>query len=63
VQTKLDDLVVKVVPGRNFTAQRLEDFCSALRARLDGEISVSSELVEVIPRTHRQKKSLVLSEL
>ena len=63
VQPKIDDLVVKVVPGRDFTTERLDDFCSALRARLDGEISVSSELVEVIPRSDRQKKSLVVSEL
>jgi phenylacetate-CoA ligase len=63
VQTKIDDLVVKVVPGRDFSAQRLEDFCAALRARLDHEISVSSELVELIPRPHRQKRSLVVSEL
>ncbi len=63
VQTKLDEIVVKVVPGKNFAPADAERFCRLLAEELEHEVGVSAELVQQIPRTPRQKKSLVLSQL
>lgn len=42
---------------------QMEAMCRRLETRLDGEVKASYQVVERIPRTFRQKKSLVLSKL
>jgi phenylacetate-CoA ligase len=63
VQGRLDQVVVKVVPGKRFTQEELDYFVRLLRERLEHEIDVVVEMVKEIPRTRRQKKSLVVSHL
>jgi phenylacetate-CoA ligase len=63
VQQRLDELLVKVVPGKRFTQNCLDRFCEILAGEIDHECRVRSEQVAEIPRTARQKKLLVLSEL
>jgi phenylacetate-CoA ligase len=63
VQTKIDELLVRVVPGHDYHPEDVENFCRLLDQELDGEIAVHQETVAEIPRTDRQKKSLVVSRL
>ena len=63
VQRQVDEVLVKVVAGKRFTQAGLDRFCSLLAEELDHECRVRSELVSEIPRTRRQKKLLVLSQL
>lgn len=63
VQTALDRVVVRVVPGNHYHAEDVEHFCRLLDEELGGEVRVTWETVTEIPRTPRQKKSLVCSEL
>jgi len=63
VQRRLDEVLVKVAPGKRFTEEGLDRFCSLLAAELDHECRVTTEVVSEIPRTSRQKKLLVLSDL
>jgi phenylacetate-CoA ligase len=61
VQTRLDQIVVRVVPGHHYHPEDVENFCRLLDQELHGEVRVSHETVAEIPRTDRQKKSLVVS--
>ncbi len=63
VQTRLDEVVVRVVPGRQFTEEGLRRLCQLLDEQLGFECRVRSELVEQIERTPMRKKRLVLSQL
>ncbi len=63
VQDRLDEVMVKVVPAADFDTGELEYFCRLLTDELEHEVTVKSEIVEVIPRTWSQKKSLILSRL
>jgi len=63
VQNDLDEVVVKVVRAANFTQDELDLFCNGLAERFEHELVVSTEFVDEIPRTSRQKKSLVVSNL
>lgn len=63
VQERIDEVGVRVVPGKHFAPEHLERFRELLSAQLDGECRISSEIVSQIPRTERQKKSLVISDL
>jgi len=63
VQTKIDEVVVRVVPGRDYHPEDVEHFCELLDAELDHELKITSETVPELPRTDRQKKSLVVSHL
>ncbi len=62
-QSTLDRVEVSVQPGSTFEPFHLERFCEELGHRLDDEIEVEGRLVEQIPRTSRQKKSLIVSEV
>jgi len=61
VQTKIDEIVVRVVPGHYYHPEDVENFCRLLDRELAGEVQVVHETVAEIPRTDRQKKSLVVS--
>ena len=63
VQDRLDEVVVRVVPGKTFSPADADRFCTRLAERLGPDMRVHSELVDVIPRTVRQKKSLIVSHL
>jgi len=63
VQTRIDEILVRVVPGHDYHPEDVENFCRLLDQELDGEIVVRQETVAEIPRTDRQKKSLVVSRL
>lgn len=63
VQTALDKIAVRVVPGNGFVREDVERFCRLLDEELSHEIAISIELVEEIPRTERLKKCLVVSLL
>lgn len=62
-QQTLERVEVSVQPGATFAPFHLERFCEELAQRLDGEIEVDGRLVDHIPRTSRQKKSLIVSEI
>jgi len=63
VQTKIDEILVRVVPGHAYHPEDIENFCRLLREELEGEVEVRQETIAEIPRTDRQKKSLVVSRL
>jgi phenylacetate-CoA ligase len=63
VQTKLDEIVVRVVPSPDFRQEDVDWFCDLLDEALHHEIRITSERVSAIPRTDRQKKCLVVSEI
>jgi len=63
VQNQLDEVVVKVVPAHNFTQSELDLFCTGLSEKLEHEVRVVPEFVDEIPRTSRQKKSLIVSSI
>jgi len=62
-QTKIDEILVRVVPGHDYHPEDVENFCRLLDQELEGEIEVRQETVAEIPRTDRQKKSLVVSRI
>jgi phenylacetate-CoA ligase len=63
VQPAVDKIVVRVVPGNVFVREDVESFCRLLDEELNHEIQISIDLVDEIPRTERQKKCLVVSEV
>lgn len=63
VQTAIDEVVVRVVPGNQYHPEDVDHFCRLLDHELGGQVRVRSEKVASIPRTERQKKSLVVSLL
>lgn len=63
VQSAIDQLIVRVVPGADYHPEDVENFCRLLDQELAGEVRVTHETVTEIPRTDRQKKSLVISHL
>lgn len=63
VQERPDEAIVKVVPGSRFTQEELNRFCRALTEEFEHEIHIRSEIVDNIPRTWSQKKSLIISHL
>jgi len=63
VQDRLDEILVRMVPGKRFTRDGLHRLCTLLAEQLDHECVVRSEIVDEIPRTARHKKLLVLSRL
>lgn len=63
VQDRLDEILVRMVPGKRFTHAGLKRLCTLLEEQLDHECLVRSEIISEIPRTPRHKKLLVLSKL
>ncbi len=63
VQEKLDEVVVCVVPGKNFREEDVHRFSTLLARRLESEVRIRHEILPHIPRTERQKKSLVVSHV
>jgi phenylacetate-CoA ligase len=63
VQERIDEIVVKVVPGKRFTPEGLDRLCELLDEQLAHECRIEREVVREIPRTARQKKLLVMSKL
>ena len=47
----------------HYYPEDVDNFCRLLRQELDQEVDVISETVAEIPRTDRQKKSLVVSHI
>lgn len=62
-QDRPEQVVVKVVRGKTFSQEQLDHFCKILDDRLEHEVEITTELVDQIPRTPRQKKSLVISKV
>lgn len=62
-QDRLDEVVVRIVPGKTFSEEEARRFCQLLTEELGPEIQVRREIVDHIPRTARQKKSLIVSGL
>lgn len=63
VQDAIDEVAVQVIPGKTFSLEELDRFCATLSDALDGEVRVERRIVPEIPRSPRQKKSLIVSNL
>lgn len=63
IQTDLDRLVVKVVPGRGFGPRDEHHLKSELTARLGAGMRIDVELVNELPRTKRGKFKWVVSNI
>lgn len=62
-QEKLDEVVVRWVPGARYKAGEVERFCGLLAERLGTSTTVRAERVASIERSRQQKKRLVVSSL
>jgi len=63
VQDDIDSVRVRVVPGRDFDPAVLANFAEELDQYCGHELSISIEQVDQIPRSRRQKKQLVVSQV
>ncbi|ACV67687.1 phenylacetate--CoA ligase family protein [Desulfohalobium retbaense] len=63
-QPNVEDIVIRVVPGKNFNRKRDEkDILSETRKRLGNEISISFEYVSELPKTKSGKLRFVVSDV
>jgi len=63
VQTNLDRLLVRIVPGGAFSAADRAHLVRELKARLGEDMRIDIELVEELPRTSRGKFKWVVNEV
>lgn len=63
VQTDLDRLLIRIVPGRVFGDADRDRLIRELRARLGQDMHIEIELVDELPRTSRGKFKWVISQI
>jgi phenylacetate-CoA ligase len=63
VQTELDRLLVRIVPGAAFCQRDSEHLIREIKARLGDDMRVDIELVSELPRTDSGKFSWVISDV
>jgi phenylacetate-CoA ligase len=63
VQTDLDRLLIRIVPGGRFGDEDREHLLRELRARLGEDMRIDIEIVDELPRTSRGKFKWVVSEM
>ena len=63
IQESFDDIVVKVVPDKNFSEENRTQLESAFKACLGDSMNISIQLVDEIPRTNAGKFRAVISNL
>ena len=63
VQEDIDNVRVRVVAGNGFDPAILAGFVTQLNEYCEHELSITVEYMEMIPRTRRQKKQLLVSHL
>jgi phenylacetate-CoA ligase len=63
VQTELDRLLVRIVPGKGFSDIDRATLVRGLKERLGSGMRVDVELIEELPRTTRGKFRWVINEL
>lgn len=63
VQTDLDRLLIRIVPGGRFSDGDREHLLRELRARLGEDMRIDIELVDELPRTSRGKFKWVINEV
>jgi phenylacetate-CoA ligase len=63
VQTELDRLLVRIVPGTRFASSDSAHLVRELKARLGDQMRIEVELVDELPRTSSGKFKWVISEV
>ena len=63
VQTDLDRLLIRIVPGGGFTDAERDHLVRELKARLGDDMRIDIELVDELPRTSRGKFKWVINEV
>lgn len=63
VQTRLDEIVIKIVPASDYRPESGEIIRAKLADRLRDRVNIKVELVPVIPRTERGKFRAILSKV
>jgi len=63
VQTDLDRLLIRIVPGGTFGDAERNHLLRELRARLGEDMQIDIECVEELPRTSRGKFKWVISQV
>jgi phenylacetate-CoA ligase len=63
VQTALDRLLVRIVPGGRFNEADHAHLVRELKARLGADMRIDVEIVDELPRTSRGKFKWVINEL
>ena len=63
MQTQLDRLLVRIVPGGGFGAADRAHLERELKARLGDDMRIDIELVDELPRTSRGKFKWVVNQV
>ncbi len=63
MQTALDRLLVRIVPGGRFNEADRAHLVRELKARLGDDMRIDIEIVEELPRTSRGKFKWVVNEV
>ncbi len=63
VQTKLNRIVVKVVPAAGFGEETIQSLRQAIQERLGDQIEIDIQKVDLIPRTNAGKFKAVVSKI